>query len=95
MYDIDYYNSLAKQLMFELNDEEAEDVKKRFEVFFQQLELLEEIDTTGIEPMVYPFEEGITYLREDDVVYTLTQEEILKNAPKEKQGHFVVPKVVK
>ncbi len=90
-----YYQDLAKKLMFELNEEEAIAVAKDFETFDAQLEILSSIDTTDILEMIYPFEEETTFLREDVVDHTLLQTEATKNATKVKQGHFVVPKVVK
>lgn len=93
--DQTYFKELAKRLMFELSDEEADDIVKEFKTLCQQLELLESIDTTGVEPMVYPFESPTTYLRDDDEVHTISQEDALLNAGKVVQGHFSVPKVVK
>ena len=45
--------------------------------------------------MVYPFEEETHFLREDVVSNQITQEEVLRNAPKVADGQIVVPKVVK
>ena len=45
--------------------------------------------------MVYPFEMPTTFLREDVVENVCSQEDALKNAKAQKEGHFVVPKVVK
>lgn len=95
MIEESYLRQLAKQLMFELSDKEVEEAQKRFEIFEQQMELLNAIDTTNVEPMIYPFESPTTYLREDVVSSDLNQEMVLQNAPIVKEGHFVVPKVVK
>lgn len=86
---------LARNLMFELTDEEVIDIIEEFETLNKQLEFLEAIDTTGVKEMIYPFEEATSYLREDVVDHVITQEEVLNNAKDSKQGHFVVPKVVK
>jgi len=90
-----YFKALAHKLMFDLTDEEAEDIVKEFKALNVQLQYLEAIDTTGVEPMVYPFETPTSYLREDEDNHTITQEEALSNGPKVVQGHFSVPKVVK
>ena len=93
--DASYFKNLGYNLMFELSDQEAEDIVQEFEVLLKQMELLETIDTEGVEEMIYPFEEETSYMRQDVIGKTLSQTEVLLNAAKEKQGHFVVPKVVK
>ena len=90
-----YFRKLARALMFDLSDEEAADIVHEFETLCSQLKLLEAIDTTGVEPMVYPFETPTVYLREDVEDHTISQEEAMVNAVKSVQGHFSVPKVVK
>lgn len=93
--DAAYFKKLANKLMFNLNDQEAQELVEEFETLTKQLELLEAIDTTGVEEMIYPFEEETSFIREDVVSNVISQKEVLENAPKSKQGHFVVPKVVK
>ncbi len=93
--DAAYFKKLAHNLMFDLSEEEAEDIVQEFETLTRQLALLEAIDTTGVEEMIYPFEEETAFLREDEISHVISQKEALVNAPKAKQGHFVVPRVVK
>ena len=85
----EYFKRLANQLMFDLNDEEAEDIVKEFETLEKQLKLLDEVNTEGVEPMVYPFEDETTFLRKD------SQEDALANVKDKIEGHFILPKVVK
>lgn len=94
-FDKNYVQQLAKQLMFELTDEEAEAIQSEFEVLQKQLQLLEDIDTEGVEEMVYPFETPTSYLREDEVENVLSVEDALKNAKRVKTDYIVLPKVVK
>ena len=54
---------------------------------------LNEIDTTGIEPLVYMTDE-INVLREDVVKQEITHDEALQNAPKHDQNYFLVAKVI-
>ncbi len=93
--DSNYFKGLARNIMFELSDEEAQDICKEFEVLQKQLALLEAIDTTGVEEMIYPFETPTVFMREDEADHVISQEEALSNALHQTQGHFVVPKVVK
>lgn len=93
--DATYFKSLAHQLMFDLSDAEAEDIVQEFNTLNSQLELLDAIDTEGVEPMVYPFEDETSFLREDEVSHVISQEEALANVDKKIEGHFVLPRVVK
>ena len=92
--DVQGFKALALQCRFELSDEEAYDIKNEFDVLISQMRLLDKIDTENVEPMVYPFEEPTSFLREDVVENVLPIKEVLKNAPKEKNGFFVTQKVV-
>ena len=86
---------LALDLMFEVSDEEALDIQNDFVLLDEMLKLFETIDTDGIEEMVYPFDVETSFLRDDEVSNVISQEEALSNVAKVKQGHVVVPKVVK
>lgn len=93
--EISEVKKLAKMLMFELSDKEAQEIIDEFKTFDCQLSLLEKIDTEGVDEMIYPFDDETSFLREDKADHLLSQDDALKNAPKVKQGHIVVPKVVK
>ena len=86
---------LAQQLMLRLTDDEAENIIAEFDTLLKQLDLLNQIDTTNVEEMIYPFEEPTSFFREDIVDHVLPIEEALYNAPVEDEGYFVIPKVVK
>lgn len=90
----DYFKSLAKQLRFELTDEEAIGISEEFSILINQMNLLNKIDTEGVQPMVYPIEEVTTFLRDDVADQILSAHEALKNAPSTKNGFFVTKKVV-
>jgi aspartyl-tRNA(Asn)/glutamyl-tRNA(Gln) amidotransferase subunit C len=86
---------LAEQLMLRLSDEEAENIVAEFDTLLKQLDLLEQIDTSHVEEMIYPFENPTDFFREDIVDNVLPIEDVLYNAPIEEEGYFVIPKVVK
>ena len=90
-----YLKKLARDLMFELSDQEASELKEEFEGLLHQIQAFDEVDTENVERMIYPFEEETTFIREDEVQFVLTQEEALANAKSTKAGHIHVPKVVK
>ena len=54
---------------------------------------LQEIDTQNVAPLTSMSSE-INVFREDQVGLQLTQEQALKNAPKQENGFFCVPKVM-
>lgn len=94
-FSTEYFRKLANDLRFDLSDEEIEDLKKDFVEVEKQVQLFETIDTSDVEPMVYPFETPTTYLREDIVDEVLSQEDAMKNVKDVRMGHVHVPKVVK
>lgn len=57
------------------------------------VEKLNELDTTGIEPLIFMSEE-VNVMREDITKKTITQKEALKNVPQHNSEYIMVPKVV-
>ena len=88
-------NELALNVRFKVNNEEANDIEKDFSTLEKMLEFFDSINTDGVEEMVYPFEEATDYFREDEVSNVISQTDALSNVAKTRQGHIVVPKVVK
>ena len=86
---------LALNVRFEVNEEETKDIEKDFVTLEKMLEFFDSINTDGVEEMVYPFEEATDYFREDEVSNVISQTDALSNVAKTRQGHIVVPKVVK
>ena len=93
--DREYFQKLANQLMFNLSDEEADELVKEFGTLEKQFAIMEEIDTDGVEEMIYPFEEPTTYIRQDEPDQVISQDDAMRNVTKKLEGHFVLPKVVK
>jgi aspartyl-tRNA(Asn)/glutamyl-tRNA(Gln) amidotransferase subunit C len=85
---IEYVGILAK---LELSDEEKEQAKKDMGSMLDYIDKLGELDTTGVEPMSHVFPVQNVF-REDVVTNSDTREELLSNAPEEKDGMFVVPR---
>ena len=54
---------------------------------------LNEVDTSGVEPLVYMSAE-VNVLREDVARQDITTEEALENAPKHNDQYFMVAKVI-
>ena len=85
---IEYVGILAK---LELSDEEKEQAKKDMANMLDYIDTLNELDTSGVEPMSHVFPVNNVF-REDVVTNGDEREEILANAPEAKEGAFVVPK---
>lgn len=85
---IEYVGILAK---LELSEEEKEQAKSDMGRMLDYIDKLGELDTADVEPMshVFPVE---NVFREDVVTNGNEREELLSNAPEEKDGMFVVPK---
>ena len=85
---IEYVGILAK---LELSDEEKEQAKKDMGSMLDYIDKLNELDTTGIEPMSHVFKVQNVF-REDVVTNGDESEKTLKNAPGEKDNMFMVPR---
>ncbi len=85
---IEYVGILAK---LELSEEEKESAKKDMGRMLDYIDQLNELDTSGIEPMSHVFSMQNVF-REDIVVNGDGSEEALKNAPERKDNMYVVPK---
>lgn len=85
---IEYVGILAK---LELSEEEKEQAKKDMGRMLDYIDKLGELDTTGVEPMSHVFPAHNVF-REDVVTGTDMREQLLSNAPEEKDGMFMVPK---
>ncbi|MCB0770416.1 MAG: Asp-tRNA(Asn)/Glu-tRNA(Gln) amidotransferase subunit GatC [Flavobacteriales bacterium] len=60
---------------------------------FDFVEKLNEVDTKGVEPLIFMTEE-MDVLREDVASIEITKQEALKNAPVKDSDYFKVPRVV-
>lgn len=60
---------------------------------FDFVEKLNEVDTTGVEPLIFMTDE-VDVLREDVASIEITKKEALMNAPVKDSDYFKVPRVV-
>ena len=87
---IEYVGILAK---LELSETEKEQAKQDMGRMLDYIDKLNELDTTGVEPMSHVFPVNNVF-REDVVENGDDRDDILKNAPAEKNGSFKVPRTV-
>lgn len=85
---IEYVGILAK---LELSDEEKEQAKKDMGSMLDYIDKLNELDTSDVEPMSHVFPVNNVF-RDDVVTNGDDRVEMLANAPKKKDGTYMVPK---
>ena len=87
-------DKIANLARLEFNSEEKEDIKNDLQQMIGFIDKLNELDTTGVEPLLH-MSENINVLREDEVSGTISREEAFKNAPLHDEQFFKVPKVIR
>lgn len=84
---------LAVLSKLEFNATDKAEIQKNLNNILKLVEKLQEVDTEGVEPLVY-MNEDIDVFREDKVIETITKQEALKNAPSKDSDYIKVPKVI-
>lgn len=87
---IDYVGILAK---LELDEQEKEHAKKDMGEMLDYIDKLNELDTSGVEPMSHVFPVNNVF-RQDEVTNGDGRDATLENAPERKENTFVVPKTI-
>ena len=87
---IEYVGILAK---LELSQEERQAAKRDMSRMLDYVDKLNELDTEGVEPMSHLFPVHNVF-REDEVINADSREQILANAPEQKDGAFKVPRTI-
>jgi aspartyl-tRNA(Asn)/glutamyl-tRNA(Gln) amidotransferase subunit C len=87
-------DKIANLARLEFNSEEKEDIKSDLQQMIAFIDKLNELDTTGVEPLLH-MSENINVLREDEVSGTISREEAFRNAPLHDEQFFKVPKVIR
>ena len=89
----DTVDKLATLSRLEFNGKEKEEILGDLNRMLDFVSKLNELDTTGVEPLIY-MSDANNILREDEVKTYITQKQALSNAPKKDSDYFKVPKVV-
>jgi aspartyl-tRNA(Asn)/glutamyl-tRNA(Gln) amidotransferase subunit C len=83
----------ARLSRLQISAEEASRYAKEFERLFEYFNQIATVDTSGVEPMVYPLDPA--HRLRDDQISAPPGREILRNAPSVEGGEFFrVPKVI-
>ena len=91
--DKETVEKVAHLARLELGNDEKETMIADMNKILGFMDKLNEIDTSGIEPLVYMTNE-INTVREDVIKHEITHEEALLNAPKHDKDYFLVAKVI-
>ena len=94
MKDIEFLKQLAYDARLYISDEDLPSLIDVYKDFMDQIQLLEDIETEGVEHLVFPFESQNYYLRLDDVEDIMEVDDVLKNAKEVQEQQVKVPKVV-
>ena len=86
-------HKVALLARLELTEEELDEQAKHINNLLSQFEILQQLDVTGIEPTSHAFP-IYNVFREDVSRPSLSPAEILANAPEQRDGCFVVPRVI-
>lgn len=85
---------IAHSIYIDFSKEELEKLENDFKVFKNQLEILDNIDTSNTEMMYYPFSENENTLRSDDISSSLDVSDVLYNSKEVKDNMNKIIKVV-
>ena len=73
---------------------EKEEIKKDLEKMIAFVDKLNELDTTGVEPLLQ-VSDAINVYREDTLKGSMSRSAALDNAPGADENYFKVPKVIR
>ena len=88
---------IANLARLELTPHESERMLTQINGFFDIVEKMSAVDTTGVEPLAHPFatvQDVALRLREDAVSEPNQREANQQSAPAVERGLFLVPKVI-
>ena len=86
-------DKLANLARLKFNEAEKESVKNDLQKMIQFVEKLNELDTTGVHPLLH-MSSNVNVLRADEVKGSISRENGLKNAAVHDEYFFKVPKVI-
>ena len=85
---------LSRLAKLKFDEKSAEKMKEDLDKIIGFVDKLSEIDTEGVEPLIYLSDE-VNVLRADEIAHEVSQVNALKNAPQKDSDYFKVPTVLK
>ena len=93
--NLDVLHDAANRLLFDMSEEQYATLLEEFKTLTKQMETIGKIEgIDAFEPMTFPFDCTVTYLREDEPCLPLAREDALKNAGSVQDNEIKLPKVV-
>jgi aspartyl-tRNA(Asn)/glutamyl-tRNA(Gln) amidotransferase subunit C len=86
-------DELAHLARLEFNSNQKVKIKADLERIVGFFDKLSEVDTNGVEPLIY-MSDRQNNLRSDEVKEEISRQEALKNAPGKDSDYFKVPKFI-
>lgn len=87
-------DKIARLARLQFDSEAKEGIKQDLQRMIQFADKLNELDTTGVEPLLH-VTNNVNILRADEVSGSISREQGLKNAPLHDGAFFKVPKVIR
>jgi len=87
-------DNLAELARLQFSEAEKADIKNDLQRMIAFVEKLQEVDTTGTEPLLH-MTDAMNAFREDEVKGSMQKKVALANAPGAGADYFKVPKVIK
>jgi aspartyl-tRNA(Asn)/glutamyl-tRNA(Gln) amidotransferase subunit C len=84
---------VAQLARLELSDADLEVMTRQLRAILEHVEQLRQVDTEGVEPLAHPLPIHNVF-RADEPAPSLPVAEALANAPKQRDGFYVVPAVL-
>ncbi len=85
---------VAELARLEFKEDELKVFSPQFENILEYISQIDELDLNNVEPMSSPLQSSQRFRDDKHINNGLTRDEVLSNAPKAKDGFFVVPKVI-
>lgn len=86
-------DKLAELSKLEFNEADKTEIQKNLGNILDLVEKLQEVNTEGVEPLVY-MNENTGVFRPDAITNSTTKEQALQNAPSKDSDYIKVPKVI-
>ena len=84
---------VAKLSKLSFSEEELADFTNQLDKIIDMVELLEEVDTTGV-PFISNVNESINVMREDVATPGMDRKELMRNVPESENGYIKVPAIM-
>ena len=84
---------VARLARLELGEADIERMREQLDSILAYIDRLKELDVSGVEPTAHVVE-LVNVMREDEVTASLSQDEMLANAPDRVGGLVRVPRII-